>query len=160
MHVFLQIKLVILHLQAKKICNPYFLIAFLKVIVIIDLSIKSHKLWQYLHTSQVFRKKKKKKRIITRMATSFFSFLAITALGLSLLFIGSNVDQLSAIYYASSCPNLFRTIKSIVEATISKEARMGASILRLFYHDCFVNVSFQFFKYCTLKLSSKVLIIF
>ncbi|GMY38272.1 peroxidase 6, partial [Fagus crenata] len=73
------------------------------------------------------------------MATSFFSFLAITALGLSLLFIRSNVDQILAIYYASSCPNLFRTIKSIVEATISKEARMDASILRLFYHDCFVN---------------------
>uniref|UniRef100_A0A2N9FF61 peroxidase n=1 Tax=Fagus sylvatica TaxID=28930 RepID=A0A2N9FF61_FAGSY len=71
------------------------------------------------------------------MATSFFSFLAITALGLSLLFIRSNVDQILAIYYASSCPNLFRTIKSIVEATISKEARMDASILRLFYHDCF-----------------------
>ncbi|GMY38249.1 peroxidase 4 [Fagus crenata] len=73
------------------------------------------------------------------MATSFFSFLAITALSLSVLFIGSNADQLSATYYASSCPILFRTIKSIVETTISKEARMGASILRLFYHDCFVN---------------------
>jgi hypothetical protein len=56
------------------------------------------------------QKKRKKKRITTRMATSFFSFLAITALGLSLLFIGSNADQLSATYYASSCPNIFNKL--------------------------------------------------
>ncbi|XP_024019551.1 peroxidase 4 [Morus notabilis] len=31
------------------------------------------------------------------------------------------------------------TIKSIVEAAVEKEGRMGASLLRLQFHDCFVN---------------------
>ncbi|KAK8552665.1 hypothetical protein V6N12_041246 [Hibiscus sabdariffa] len=47
--------------------------------------------------------------------------------------------QLSTEFYSKSCPNLFPTVKSTVHSAITKEARMGASLLRLFFHDCFVN---------------------
>ncbi|KAL5569599.1 hypothetical protein UlMin_026174 [Ulmus minor] len=47
--------------------------------------------------------------------------------------------QLSTNFYNSSCPNLFPTVKSVVQMAISSETRMGASLLRLFFHDCFVN---------------------
>ncbi|XP_047327189.1 peroxidase P7 [Impatiens glandulifera] len=47
--------------------------------------------------------------------------------------------QLSTNFYSKSCPDLFPTVKSVVHSAIAKEARMGASLLRLFFHDCFVN---------------------
>lgn len=34
-------------------------------------------------------------------------------------------------------------IRSVVEKAIFREARIGASLLRLHFHDCFVNVSFR-----------------
>jgi len=66
-----------------------------------------------------------------------FSFLAIVALLVP--FLGISSAQLSTSFYSKSCPNLFPTVKSAVQSAISKEARMGASLLRLFFHDCFVN---------------------
>ncbi|KAG6728854.1 hypothetical protein I3842_02G195100 [Carya illinoinensis] len=53
--------------------------------------------------------------------------------------MGSINAQISTNFYSSSCPKLFSTAKSTVQSAISKEALMGASILRLFFHDCFVN---------------------
>ncbi|EYU20115.1 hypothetical protein ABFS82_06G057600 [Erythranthe guttata] len=53
--------------------------------------------------------------------------------------IGSSSAQLSTDYYSKSCPNLFTTVKTVVRSAIQNEARMGASLLRLFFHDCFVN---------------------
>ncbi|KAJ7965111.1 Peroxidase [Quillaja saponaria] len=64
---------------------------------------------------------------------------SIGTLVLLVLFIGSTNGQLSTNFYSSSCPKLFDTVKSSVQSAISKETRMGASLLRLFFHDCFVN---------------------
>ncbi|KAM1126328.1 hypothetical protein ACFX2B_041027 [Malus domestica] len=75
-----------------------------------------------------------------RSMASSYSFMAIVTL--SFLIVHVDVvksDGLSTTYYASSCPKFFPTVKSIVESAIRKEARMGASLLRLFFHDCFVN---------------------
>ncbi|XP_042490242.1 cationic peroxidase 1-like [Macadamia integrifolia] len=47
--------------------------------------------------------------------------------------------QLSSTFYSSSCPKALSTIKSAVNSAVSKERRMGASLLRLHFHDCFVN---------------------
>ncbi|KAI4306924.1 hypothetical protein L6164_030165 [Bauhinia variegata] len=58
---------------------------------------------------------------------------------LLILVMGNANAQLSTNFYSSSCPKLFSTVKSTVQSAISKEARMGASLLRLFFHDCFVN---------------------
>ncbi|KAM6550461.1 hypothetical protein CsatB_000269 [Cannabis sativa] len=51
--------------------------------------------------------------------------------------IGSG--QLSSSFYSSSCPNVLSTIRAEVRSAVSKESRMGASLLRLHFHDCFVN---------------------
>ncbi|KAF8656580.1 hypothetical protein HU200_060641 [Digitaria exilis] len=45
--------------------------------------------------------------------------------------------QLSSTFYDTSCPNALSTIKSGVDAAVAQEARMGASLLRLHFHDCF-----------------------
>jgi peroxidase len=49
--------------------------------------------------------------------------------------------QLSSTFYDTSCPNALSTIKSAVTAAVSSEARMGASLVRLHFHDCFVDAS-------------------
>lgn len=49
--------------------------------------------------------------------------------------------QLSANFYGTSCPNLQTIVSNAMRQAVNREARLGASILRLFFHDCFVNVS-------------------
>lgn len=49
--------------------------------------------------------------------------------------------QLSPTFYDSSCPDALSKIKSMVEDAVDKEKRMGASLLRMHFHDCFVNAS-------------------
>ncbi|KAK1258014.1 Peroxidase 52 [Acorus gramineus] len=39
----------------------------------------------------------------------------------------------------TSCPKLLSIVRSTMSQAVNKERRMGASILRLFFHDCFVN---------------------
>ncbi|ERN04098.1 hypothetical protein AMTR_s00077p00017160 [Amborella trichopoda] len=56
------------------------------------------------------------------------------------LFAASSAD-LSSTFYSSSCPKALYTIQTAVKAAVKKEARMGASLLRLHFHDCFVNAS-------------------
>ncbi|KAL9143076.1 hypothetical protein ABFS82_14G212200 [Erythranthe guttata] len=48
-------------------------------------------------------------------------------------------SQLSADFYARSCPNLLNIVRKEVKNAIKNEMRMAASLLRLHFHDCFVN---------------------
>ena len=75
------------------------------------------------------------------MASSSSSLVFFVVAYLLVVFLGSSNAQLSTTFYNTSCPNLFSTVKSVVQSAINKETRMGASLLRLFFHDCFVNVS-------------------
>ncbi|KAK4276208.1 hypothetical protein QN277_019179 [Acacia crassicarpa] len=72
------------------------------------------------------------------MASSSSMTLGVSTL-LVLLPLGSANAQLSTNFYSSSCPKLLPTVKSVVQSAISSEASLGASLLRLFFHDCFVN---------------------
>ncbi|KAE8655638.1 Peroxidase 4 [Hibiscus syriacus] len=67
-----------------------------------------------------------------------FSKLCLSLL-LLVVVLGSSDAQLSTNFYSKSCPNLLSTVKSSVRSAVNREARMGASLLRLFFHDCFVN---------------------
>lgn len=48
-------------------------------------------------------------------------------------------------FYQSSCPQVDDIVISVLEKAIAKEPRMAASLLRLHFHDCFVQVFFFFF---------------
>ncbi|XP_058111099.1 peroxidase P7-like [Magnolia sinica] len=65
--------------------------------------------------------------------------MALANLCFLLLLLSSSKAELSTNYYSKSCPSVFTTVKSIVQSAISKERQMGASLLRLHFHDCFVN---------------------
>lgn len=47
--------------------------------------------------------------------------------------------QLSSTFYAKSCPAALLIVKATVKLAVAREKRMGASLLRLHFHDCFVN---------------------
>ncbi|KAK2386617.1 peroxidase P7 [Trifolium repens] len=55
------------------------------------------------------------------------------------LLIGTSSAQLSENFYSKKCPKVFDTVKSVVRSAVAKEPRIGASLLRLFFHDCFVD---------------------
>lgn len=42
-------------------------------------------------------------------------------------------------YYQCSCPNAAEIVRSVVSKAVRREARMAASLLRLNFHDCFVQ---------------------
>ncbi|KAK9229974.1 hypothetical protein WN944_022942 [Citrus x changshan-huyou] len=47
--------------------------------------------------------------------------------------------QLTPNFYEKMCPQALPTIRTVVRNAITNETRMGASLLRLHFHDCFVN---------------------
>ncbi|XP_049372539.1 cationic peroxidase 1-like [Solanum verrucosum] len=70
--------------------------------------------------------------------------LSLTFLLLSSLVIFSLTSHafsasLSPYFYYKVCPKALPTIKRVVQDAVQQERRMGASILRLHFHDCFVN---------------------
>ncbi|PPR88660.1 hypothetical protein GOBAR_AA32025 [Gossypium barbadense] len=67
------------------------------------------------------------------------STIPIVTLLIVLLSCHAANAQLSPNFYASSCPNLQTIVRNAMSRAVNRETRIGASILRLFFHDCFVN---------------------
>ncbi|XP_021904126.1 peroxidase 4-like isoform X1 [Carica papaya] len=78
---------------------------------------------------------------MSSMAASLLIFTRYCMSLILIVLVGSRsiYAQLSPDFYSHSCPELFPTVKSTMEAAINREGRLGASILRLFFHDCFVK---------------------
>ncbi|MED6212726.1 Peroxidase 52, partial [Stylosanthes scabra] len=51
----------------------------------------------------------------------------------------NNNGRLTWNFYKKTCPKVLPVIRYVVEKAIKKEPRVGASLLRLHFHDCFVN---------------------
>eukprot|EP00253_Pinus_taeda_P017266 PITA_17266 len=47
--------------------------------------------------------------------------------------------QLTSTFYSKVCPRALSIVKAAVTKAVNNEKRMGASLLRLHFHDCFVN---------------------
>lgn len=62
----------------------------------------------------------------------------VAAMALALLATSSS-GQLDPHFYDKACPAALATIKKVVAEAVAAEPRMGASLLRLHFHDCFVN---------------------
>ncbi|KAI3666905.1 hypothetical protein L6452_41946 [Arctium lappa] len=72
-------------------------------------------------------------------SSSFYSYVVLSYIFCLWVLIGMTSGQLSANFYTTSCPNFNSIISNAVSSAVSNEARMGASLLRLHFHDCFVN---------------------
>ncbi|KAL0418841.1 UNVERIFIED_CONTAM: Peroxidase 72 [Sesamum radiatum] len=53
--------------------------------------------------------------------------------------VGSDAGHLDPQFYSRSCPRVQQIVRSNVAKAVAKEARMGASLVRLHFHDCFVK---------------------
>jgi peroxidase len=49
-------------------------------------------------------------------------------------------DPLSVSYYDRTCPNAQEIVHSVMEWKVATQPSMAPAVLRLFFHDCFVNV--------------------
>ncbi|CAJ2655478.1 cationic peroxidase 1-like [Trifolium pratense] len=55
-------------------------------------------------------------------------------------FVSSNLqNQLSNIFYNAKCPQALPIIKAYITTAVLNDRRLGASLLRLHFHDCFVQ---------------------
>ncbi|KAF7143397.1 hypothetical protein RHSIM_Rhsim05G0228700 [Rhododendron simsii] len=68
-----------------------------------------------------------------------FSLLALSLVVFSLSTTAAFSAKLSPNFYDKTCPGALATIKSAVDAELMRQQRMGASLLRLFFHDCFIQ---------------------
>ncbi|KAL3715134.1 hypothetical protein ACJRO7_006947 [Eucalyptus globulus] len=69
-------------------------------------------------------------------SNSYFPIVAVIIV--SLLVCLTNA-QLSPNFYTRTCPNVQSIVRNATTQAVRREPRMGASILRMFFHDCFVN---------------------
>ncbi|KAJ8618852.1 hypothetical protein MRB53_015038 [Persea americana] len=69
--------------------------------------------------------------------TIFYSIAMILALVFSLL--GPAMGQLIVGFYSSTCPNAEEIVSSVVQEAVHEDPTMAAALLRLHYHDCFVQ---------------------
>ncbi|PAN50721.1 hypothetical protein PAHAL_9G541300 [Panicum hallii] len=59
--------------------------------------------------------------------------VALAALG------GARARELSPGYYDASCPHVYDTVRRVIQEARAADPRILASLLRLHFHDCFVN---------------------
>nr|DAD42188.1 TPA_asm: hypothetical protein HUJ06_000418 [Nelumbo nucifera] len=68
------------------------------------------------------------------------SQLRVAALLVVLLFLLERSSaQLNATFYSISCPNVSSIVRGVIQQALQSDARNGASLIRLHFHDCFVN---------------------
>jgi len=67
----------------------------------------------------------------------------------TLVLLSSICDaQLSSTFYDGTCPNALSTIRTAIRTAVSRERRMAASLIRLHFHDCFVQVISLYSIFC------------
>ncbi|KAM0993126.1 hypothetical protein EV1_008902 [Malus domestica] len=58
---------------------------------------------------------------------------------LLLLHVPNSNAQLNSTFYSTTCPNVTSIVRSAVQQALQSDSRIGASLIRLHFHDCFVN---------------------
>ncbi|XP_040993818.1 peroxidase 4-like [Juglans microcarpa x Juglans regia] len=76
---------------------------------------------------------------ISSSSLSTVNHVTVALALLLVVFTGSSSAKLSTGFYSKSCPKVFSTVRPVLINALSKAPRLGASLLRLHFHDCFVN---------------------
>ncbi|KAM2046757.1 hypothetical protein ACFX1T_005506 [Malus domestica] len=53
--------------------------------------------------------------------------------------LGNVNAQLSSTFYSTTCPNVTSIVRGVVEQVQQNDIRIGAKLIRVHFHDCFVN---------------------
>jgi peroxidase len=72
------------------------------------------------------------------MAIRSFS-VNVISIAFAFAFIGCASAQLSANFYQNTCPNVKNIVGNVIRQALKNDSRIAASLLRLHFHDCFVN---------------------
>ncbi|XP_044483566.1 lignin-forming anionic peroxidase-like [Mangifera indica] len=67
------------------------------------------------------------------------SFLFSTIFLILATTFGASRAQLSSTFYDTTCPNLTSTVSGVLVSARDSDVRLGAKIIRVHFHDCFVN---------------------
>ncbi|KAG4121664.1 hypothetical protein ERO13_D11G221700v2 [Gossypium hirsutum] len=67
------------------------------------------------------------------------SFQMITTLFLLAMMVGTSNSQLSATYYAKTCPNASSIVRSVLQQAEQNDIWIFPKLVRLHFHDCFVH---------------------
>ncbi|TYJ18657.1 hypothetical protein E1A91_A09G138300v1 [Gossypium mustelinum] len=65
---------------------------------------------------------------------SFFLLI----ISIILLIVGSKA-QLNSTFYDNTCPNASSFVRGVIQQALQSDVRIGASLIRLHFHDCFVK---------------------
>lgn len=93
---------------------------------------------------------------VMAMVMVALAMMPLVALAADAVVAAAAATTLRADFYAKSCPRLSAIVKAEVKKASMAEARMAASLTRLHFHDCFVNVSLSFVGVLSLSLSLSV----
>ncbi|ESW17692.1 hypothetical protein PHAVU_007G260700 [Phaseolus vulgaris] len=69
---------------------------------------------------------------------TYYHSLVATIL-LVLTFVFPSEGQLSASFYSSTCSNVSSIVRDSVQQALTSDSRIAASLIRLHFHDCFVD---------------------
>ncbi|GLT88321.1 hypothetical protein SLE2022_063520 [Rubroshorea leprosula] len=71
------------------------------------------------------------------------SYIATASFALSTIFTAlvlcQSQAQLNSTFYATTCPNVSSIVRTVLQQALQSDPRIGASLIRLHFHDCFVN---------------------
>ncbi|XP_010423310.1 PREDICTED: peroxidase 53-like [Camelina sativa] len=65
--------------------------------------------------------------------------LIISLIAIVSSMFGTSSAQLNATFYSGTCPNASAIVRSTIQQALQSDTRIGASLIRLHFHDCFVN---------------------
>ncbi|KAK6925719.1 hem peroxidase, partial [Dillenia turbinata] len=104
-----------------------------------DAGVNSKKMYKYQPSSQIrtFSLHQRTQVVIVEM--SCLPFILITTICFLLVVGVPSEAHLSATFYNESCPNISIIVRSVIEKAMVNDPRIGASLIRLHFHDCFVN---------------------
>ncbi|CAH9110624.1 unnamed protein product [Cuscuta europaea] len=63
----------------------------------------------------------------------------LLAIMLAILFFSESNAQLSSTFYSTTCSNVSAIVRTVLQQALQNDPRIGASLIRLHFHDCFVN---------------------
>ncbi|XP_043692561.1 peroxidase A2-like [Telopea speciosissima] len=72
-------------------------------------------------------------------STTTLTVTAVLLLCMSSMLIRGSTGQLDANFYADTCPDVLDIVEDAIEQALQTDPRIGASLIRLHFHDCFIN---------------------
>jgi len=68
-------------------------------------------------------------------------FSCLLLAGVPWLVVAQDPSKLSLEYYSKTCPDVEHVVRTEMECAVRADTRNAALMLRLHFHDCFVQVS-------------------